>query len=161
MILLEALQANAKRVVDEYISIVRRRACWAPEVMLSASSRMTSFCRPWGRVTFFWANPFMRLRTTSMPRSSLALSSRTASLYASPRSCRARQRMEVVLPMPGMPEIMTWGMLPSLAIIFRRSMVSVLPTISSRYTGLYFSTLARGQNGCFEDGCQKAHHGRS
>ena len=34
MILLEALQANAKRVVEEWSSMVRRRACWAPEVIL-------------------------------------------------------------------------------------------------------------------------------
>lgn len=34
MILLEALQAKAKRVVEEWISMVRRRACWAPDVML-------------------------------------------------------------------------------------------------------------------------------
>ena len=34
MILLDWLQAKAKRVVEEYISIVRRRACCAPEVML-------------------------------------------------------------------------------------------------------------------------------
>lgn len=47
--------------------MVRRRACCAPEVMESASSRMTSFWRPWGRVTFFWAKALMRLRTTSMP----------------------------------------------------------------------------------------------
>ena len=65
MILLDALQAKAKRVVEEWISMVRRRACCAPAVMLgaregcenwdregeggrrganlSASSRMTSF----------------------------------------------------------------------------------------------------------------------
>ena len=40
--------------------------------------------------------------------------------------------MEVVLPMPGMPLMITWGRLPSLAIILRRSIVSVLPTMSSR-----------------------------
>lgn len=34
---------------------------------LSASSRMTSFCRPGGKVTFFCAKPLMRLRTTSIP----------------------------------------------------------------------------------------------
>lgn len=28
---------------------------------------MTSFWRPGGSVTFFWANPFIRLRTTSIP----------------------------------------------------------------------------------------------
>ena len=34
MILLDWLHAKAKRVVEEWISMVRRRACWAPEVML-------------------------------------------------------------------------------------------------------------------------------
>ena len=34
MILLDWLQAKAKRVVEEWISMVRRRACWAPDVML-------------------------------------------------------------------------------------------------------------------------------
>ena len=36
MILLDALQAKAKRVVEEWISMVRRRACCAPAVMLGA-----------------------------------------------------------------------------------------------------------------------------
>jgi len=80
-------------------------------------------------------------RGFGVPRSSLALSSRTASLYASPRSCLARHNIDVVLPIPGIPEIITCGMFPSLAIILRRSIVSELPTISSKYTGLYFSTL--------------------
>ena len=34
---------------------------------LSASSRMTTLCRPGGRVTFFWANILILFRTTSMP----------------------------------------------------------------------------------------------
>lgn len=85
MILLLILQARQKRVVLENISMVRRRACCAPAVMLqayvlridiltnktdaclSASSRMTILCRPGGRVTFFWAKAFILFRTTSMP----------------------------------------------------------------------------------------------
>ena len=67
MILLLWLHASANRVVFEYSSIVRRRACCAPVVIESASSRMTSLCRPSGRVTFFCANDFIRSRTTSMP----------------------------------------------------------------------------------------------
>ena len=35
MILFEALQAKAKRVLEEWISIVRRRACCAPAVILN------------------------------------------------------------------------------------------------------------------------------
>lgn len=53
MILLLWLQARAKRVDEEYISIVRRRACWAAEVIESASSRMMILWRPGGKVTFF------------------------------------------------------------------------------------------------------------
>ena len=126
--------------------------------MLSASSKITSLWRPGGRVTFFWAKPLIRLRTTSMPAcllsssgqgqicqelplSSLAFNSSTASLYVSPNNCLARHRTEVVLPMPGIPEIITCGMLPSLAMILSRSTVSVLPTMSSRKIGRYFSTL--------------------
>ena len=39
-------------------------------------------------------------------------------------------------------EIMMWGQFPSLAMTFRRSMVSELPTMSSSVFGLYFSTLS-------------------
>lgn len=67
IILLLWLHARANLVVFEYSSIVRRRACCAPVVIESASSRMTSLCRPSGRVTFFCANDLMRSRTTSMP----------------------------------------------------------------------------------------------
>lgn len=42
MILLEALQAKAKRVVVLYISIVLRRACCAPDVMLVDVSNWNS-----------------------------------------------------------------------------------------------------------------------
>ena len=55
------------------------RACWAPSVMASASSRMMTLCLPGGSVTFFCAKALMRLRTTSMPRSSEAFSSSTPS----------------------------------------------------------------------------------
>lgn len=88
-------------------------------------------------------------QTAISPLSSLAFSSNTASLYESPSSCLARHRTDVVFPIPGMPEIITCGIFPSLAIIFNRSMVSVLPTISSRKIGRYFSTLESifGQSG--------------
>lgn len=48
------LAASAKRVVLEYNSMVLRRACWAPSVMLSASSSITILWRPGGRVTCHW-----------------------------------------------------------------------------------------------------------
>ncbi len=86
-----------------------------------------------------------------IPRSSLALSSRTASLYASPSSCLAKHKIEVVFPIPGIPEMIKCGMFPSFAIIFRRSIVSVFPTMSSRKTGRYFSTLERWESFAIEE----------
>jgi hypothetical protein len=139
MIFVELLHASAKRVVDEYISIVRRSACCAPFVIASASSRMITLCRPGGSVTFFCANILILLRTTSMPRSSDALSSSTASLNAGPSSWRARHVTDVVLPVPGGPAMMRLGMLPSSAMTRRRATVSELPTMSSRFKGRYFS----------------------
>ena len=56
--------------------------------------------------------------------------------------------------------MITCGMFPSLAIILRRSIVSVLPTMSSRYTGLYFSTLIRTQHGG-QGKVGGEYHGRS
>lgn len=67
MILVELLHASAKRVELEYSSMVRRRACWAPAVMLSASSNTMILCLPGGSVTFFWANILIFSRTTEMP----------------------------------------------------------------------------------------------
>lgn len=52
IILFERLQASANRVVFEKISIVRRKACCAEGVILSASSSITILCLPGGRVTF-------------------------------------------------------------------------------------------------------------
>jgi hypothetical protein len=67
-----------------------------------------------------------------LPLSSLAFSSRTASLYASPNICLAKHNILVVFPIPGIPLMITCGMFPSLAMILRRSMVSVFPTMSER-----------------------------
>jgi hypothetical protein len=38
-------------------------------------------------------------------------------------------------------DIIIWGQFPSLAMTFRRSIVSLLPTMSSKMWGRYFSTL--------------------
>ena len=143
MIFSLALHASAKRVVLEYSSIVRRIACCAALVMESASSSNTILCRPGGNVTFFCANILILLRTTSMPRSSEAFSSSTASLYAGPSSVCARHKMEVVLPMPGGPVKIRFGMFPVVAIAPSRSTASLLPTISSIFVGRYFSTQGR------------------
>ena len=45
-------------------------------------------------------------------------------------------------------EIIICGQFPSLAITFKRSIVSALPTTSSNVCGLYFSTLNKDE-GCF------------
>ena len=46
------------------------------------------------------ANDLILLRTTSIPRASEALSSRTAFLYDVPSISRAKQSIEVVFPIP-------------------------------------------------------------
>ena len=116
MIFSLALHARANRVVLLYSSIVRRMACCAADVMESASSSRTILCLPGGRVTFFCANILILFLTTSMPRSSEAFSSRTASLYAGPRRVCAKHKMLVVLPIPGGPVKMRLGMFPVLAM---------------------------------------------
>ena len=82
--------------------------------------------------------------TVSMPLSSDALSSRTASLYMSPRSSWQRHSTEVVLPVPGgparasqprgetppAPVMMRFGKLPVFAISCSLSTVAPFPTIS-------------------------------
>jgi hypothetical protein len=55
-------------------------------------------CRPGGSVTFCCANALILLRTTSIPRASLAFISNTASLNAAPNISRARHSTDVVLP---------------------------------------------------------------
>ena len=108
---------------------------------LSASSRRTILCRPGGRVTFFCANILIRFLTTSMPRSSDAFSSSTASfMSAGPSRPRAMARMLVVLPVPGGPARIRLGMLPCSEMIFRRDTASSLPTISATRAGRYFSS---------------------
>ena len=67
MILSDALQARANRVVLEKTSMVLLRACCAPSVILSASSRIMTLCLPLGRVTFWWANDLIWFLTTSIP----------------------------------------------------------------------------------------------
>lgn len=116
----EMLQANANRVVLEYISIVRLSACWAAAVMLdwwmtgrawslsrkagpplrgatllgkpylSASSRITTFCLPAARFTFFWANSLILFLTTSIP----LVQGEAESVESSPRSATMAQEEE-------------------------------------------------------------------
>ena len=104
------------------------QSCCAADVIASASSRIISLCRPGGRVTFFCANILILVLTTSMPLESDALSSSTASLYVPPRSWRARQRTDDVLPDPGGPARIMLGRLPEDAIARSRFTASSFPT---------------------------------
>mmetsp|Transcript_25085 Transcript_25085/g.53786 ORF Transcript_25085/g.53786 Transcript_25085/m.53786 type:complete len:218 (+) Transcript_25085:1014-1667(+) len=108
--------------------------------MLSASSRITILCRPGGSVTFFCANILMRFRTTSIPRSSLAFSSSTASFTKGPSSWLAMHRMLVVFPVPGEPASRRFGTLPCSAITLSRFTASPFPMTSLMSFGRYFST---------------------
>ena len=109
---------------------------------------MTTLWWPGGRVTFFWAKALMRERTTSIPRSSDALSSSTASLNDSPSIVRASASTDVVLPVPGGPERMRLGMLPCWARTWSRPTVASFPTISPTVVGRYFSS-----HGCSKPCC--------
>ena len=80
------------------------KACWAPSVKLSASSRMITFVCPGGRFTFFCANFFICSLTTSIPRSSDALSYLTASTVLSPKSSLTIHKTLEVFPTPGGPD---------------------------------------------------------
>ena len=70
----EVLQLRTNLVVSLKLLIIILRACCAPYVRLSASSRIIILVRPGGRDTFFWAKDFIWSRTTSMPLSSEAFS---------------------------------------------------------------------------------------
>jgi len=97
MILLLMLHARQKRVVFEKISIVLRRACCAPGVILSASSRIMILCRPGGRVTFFCAKALILLRTTSIPLRS-AISDTHGTPRRGPRTAHLMRWVPARLP---------------------------------------------------------------
>lgn len=118
--------------------MIIRRACWAPSVRLSASSKMITFVCPGGRFTFFCANFFICSLTTSMPLSSDALSSFTASPVLSPRSYRTMQRTLDVFPTPGGPERIICGIDPWATQDLRVESWSRLPKTSLKVLGLYF-----------------------
>uniref|UniRef100_A0A6B0UFC2 Putative secreted protein n=1 Tax=Ixodes ricinus TaxID=34613 RepID=A0A6B0UFC2_IXORI len=98
-----------KRVVFVCFSMVRRSAAWALGVIESASSRITILNGgqglPSGLVAWAvsWEKFLIFSRTTWMPRSSEAFSSRIRDLYMSPKSSRDSARMVDVFPVPGGP----------------------------------------------------------
>ena len=102
------------RVLAVYFSMIRRSAICAAEVMASASSSMMSLkaprpdfdgvCVAAEKICFVLAKVLICSRTTSMPRSSDALSSRTiCRTFFAPYICLASARMVEVLPVPGGP----------------------------------------------------------
>ena len=169
MILEEMLHASAKRVEEEYTSMMRRRACCAAGVMLQFTIQRTLYLSFRKRhlllrkqLDFLTndVNTSRRARKRASYRSSDAFSSITAFLYASPSIAFAKHMILVVFPVPGGPyhgngrskptARRMWGRFPFFAITCRRSMESSLPTISDNYSderpplfttswGLYFS----------------------
>ena len=123
MILEEMLHASAKRVEEEYTSMMRRRACCAAGVMLQFMTQEMSL-----PICLIQNNEFVlsfrkrylllrkqldfltndvdtsrRAITSISYRSSDAFSSITAFLYASPSIAFARHMILVVFPVPGGP----------------------------------------------------------
>ena len=121
-----------------YFSMVRLSALWASEVSASASSRkmILKSASPSGDVR---AKFLILLRTTSIPRSSLAFSSVKLFVHVSPNSSLATAMAEAVLPTPGGPENSRCGRLRDFTYDWRRFTISSCPTTSSRVCGRYFS----------------------
>lgn len=123
---------------------------------------MTILCLPWGKLTFFEANILIRLRTTSIPRSSEAFNSKTASaINLGPSNSFARHNILVVFPVPGGPynsneqlkfhsglitERSRLGMFPVFPMTSRRPTISSFPTTSFSSCGRYFSILLKNLN---------------
>ena len=123
MILEEMLHASAKRVEEEYTSIMRRRACCAAGVILQLTTQVASLpirlvqndefvlsfrkshlllCKQLNLLTDN-VNTSRKERKNVFYRSSDALSSITAFLYASPSIAFAKHMILVVFPVPGGP----------------------------------------------------------
>ena len=102
-----------KRVLAVYFSMMRRRAIWAVAVMASASSRMMSLnvasdespaLGAAAKICFVLLNVLICSRTTSIPLSSDALSSKTiCRMFLFPYMRRASARTVDVFPVPGGP----------------------------------------------------------
>jgi len=97
-----------------------------------------------GVFTYLCANTLILSRTTSIPRSSDALSSIQHSLIlSSPSICLAIHKMLVVLPVPGGPVMMRFGKFPLSAITLSYMIIWSCPTTSSNFLGRYFSMRGR------------------
>lgn len=140
MIFEEVLQLSTNRVVSLKLLMIILSACWAPSVKLSASSKTIILVLPGGRATFFWANDLICSRTTSIPRSSDALSSRVASLYWFSRIYRTMQSTLDVLPTPGGPVRIRLGILPWATQARSVLICYTFPNTSLRVLGRYFSS---------------------
>jgi len=127
MIFEEVLQLRTNRVVSLKLLIIILRACWAPSVKLSASSKTMIFVFPWGSETFFWAKDLIWSLTTSIPRSSEAFSSRVASLNWDYSNYLTMQSTLDVLPTPGGPAKIRLGTLPWATQLLRVFTCSMLP----------------------------------
>jgi hypothetical protein len=110
------------------------------EAMCAANDQMRTFRQ---RHSTLIHPLYMHLQAVGVPDNGYSLS------YQYPggpveklrRTVRARSKWECT-------EIIMCGQFPSLAITFKRSIVSALPTTSSNVCGLYFSTLCKDV-GCF------------
>lgn len=107
-------------------------------VSASASSRniILKSAPPIGDV---FAKFLILFLTTSMPRSSDALSSVKFSRHPSLKSSLAIETAVAVFPTPGGPEKSRCGRFLAFMYDLRRSIVSVCPTTSPSSKGLYFS----------------------
>lgn len=139
IILEEVLQLSTNLVVSLKLLMIIRRACCAPSVKLSASSNTMILVFPWGRDTFFWAKDLIWSLTTSIPRSSEALSSRVASLNWDSSNYLTMQSTLEVFPTPGGPARIRLGTLPWATQLLRVLTCSMLPQTSLRVFGRYFS----------------------
>ena len=135
----EMLQLSTKRVVSEKLDIIILSACWAPSVKLSASSRIIILVISLGKFSCFCANIFIWSLTTSIPLSSDAFSYLTAFLCYSPSISFTIHRTLEVLPVPGGPAKIKWGIYPCCTQERRTLSASVFPYTSLSFLGRYFS----------------------
>lgn len=99
----EVLQLNTNLVLSLKFDIIILKACCAPSVKLSASSRIIILVIPFGTFAEELAKDIIVFLTTSIPLSSEAFSYLTADLNSSPKSYLAMHSTLDVFPVPGGP----------------------------------------------------------